>query len=382
MKGAWNVNQQNIRNLTLFDLLARSWALPAAVEALQFSADSSVAAFACANGTIALAALSDPEPPESRIRVSADVGQTTIRPREKPAAPLIVTERLCDGAPLTTVSGKSEFLAGAADGRIVRVTATGEVSSTEIRLDDAIVALDHARGQGLTAVSDGADIFLATASGGIIRSLARHGDGKVAALGFSPSGRQLAVCRGDEISIWTLVGEPALVRTISFPQVPAAVRWSADSEWIACPLESGGFGVARLADGKAGIVADFPATVRTVSWSERADALIASGAFRIAAWSMKLPPIEGETGGAIVTGRPGLVIVEAVAGHPTRPLAAAGYANGQIVVARIGERDELLVKPSGGAVTALAWSADGRHLAAGTADGGASLITFPAQMFK
>ena len=29
-----------------------------------------------------------------------------------------------------------------------------------------------------------------------------------------------------------------------------------------------------------------------------------------------------------------------------------------------------------------AWSADGRHLAAGTADGGASLITFPAQMFK
>ena len=376
------MNQQNIRNLTLFDLLARSWALPSSVEALHFGADSSVAAFACANGTIALAALSDPEPPESRVRVSADLGQTTIRPREKPVAPLIVTERLCDGAPLTAVSGTSEFLAGASDGRILRVTATGEISHTEIRLDGAIVALDHARGQGLTAVSDGEDVLLATASGGIIRSLPSHGGGDVAALGFSPSGRQLAVCRGNEISIWTLVGEPALIRTIGFPQAPVAVRWSADSEWIACPLASGGFGVARLADGKAGAVSDFPAMVRTVSWSERADALIASGAFRIAAWSMKLPPLEGETGGAIVTGRPGLVIVEAVAGHPTRPLAAAGFANGQIVVAQIGERDELLVKPSGSAVTALAWSADGRHLAAGTADGGASLITFPAQMFK
>lgn len=370
-----------MRNLTLFDLLARSWALPSAVETLQFSADSSVAAFACTGGTIALAALSDPEPPESRIRVSGDLGQTTIRPREKPPAPLIVTERLCDGAPLIAASAQSGFLAGASDGRVVRATATGEIDDTDIRLD-AIVALDHARGQGVTAVSDGADVFLAMASGGIIRSLVRHGSGNVAALGFSPSGRQLAVCRGNEISIWTLVGEPALIRTIGFPQAPAAARWSADSEWIACPLASGGFGVARLVDGKAGTVGEFPALVRAVSWSERADALIASGAFRIAAWSMKLPPLEGETGGALVTGRPGLVVVETVAGHPTRPLAAAGFANGQIVVARIGERDELLVKPSGGAVTALAWSADGRHLAAGTTDGGASLITFPAQMFK
>ena len=375
------MNQQNIRNLTLFDLLARSWALPSAVETLQFSADSSVAAFACADGTIALASLSDPEPPESRIRVSGDLGQTTIRPREKPPAPLIVTDHLRDGAPLVAASAQSGFLAGASDGRVVRVTATGEIDDTDIRLDGAIVALDHARGQGVTAVSDGADVLLAMASGGIIRSLARHG-GEVAALGFSPSGRQLAVCRGNEISIWTLMGEPTLIRTIGFPQAPAAVRWSADSEWIACPLASGGFGVARLVDGKAGTVSDFPAMVRAVSWSERADALIASGAFRIAAWSMKLPPLEGETGGALVTGRPGLVVVEAVAGHPTRPLAAAGFANGQIVVARIGERDELLVKPSGGAVTTLAWSADGRHLAAGTTDGGASLITFPAQMFK
>ncbi|RWL79761.1 MAG: hypothetical protein EOR67_31075 [Mesorhizobium sp.] len=376
------MNQQNIRNLTLFDLLARSWALPSAVETLEFSDDSSVAAFACADGTIALASLTDPEPPESRVRVSGDLGQTTIRPREKPLAPLIVTERLLDGAPLIAASGQSGFLAGASDGRIVRVAATGEIDNTDIRLDGVIVALDHARGQGLTAVSDGADVVLATASGGTIRSLPRDGGGNVAALGFSPSGRQLAVCRDHEISIWTLVGEPALIRTIGFPQATAAVRWSADSEWVACPLASGGFGVARLADGKAGAVSDFPAPARTVSWSERADALIASGAFRIAAWSMKLPPLEGETGGALVTGRPGLVVVEAVAGHPTRPLAAAGFANGQIVIARIGERDELLVKPSGGAITALAWSADGRHLAAGTANGGASLITFPAQMFK
>jgi hypothetical protein len=36
----------------------------------------------------------------------------------------------------------------------------------------------------------------------------------------------------------------------------------------------------------------------------------------------------------------------------------------------------------GSAVTALAWSGDGRHLAIGAVDGTAAIVTFPAQMFK
>src|SRR5262245_57205414 len=94
MKGGSTVNQQNMRNLTLFDLLARSWELPSSLEALRFSADGSVAAFSCADGSIAIARLADAEPPESRIRVSGDLGQATIRPREGAPAPLIVTGAL------------------------------------------------------------------------------------------------------------------------------------------------------------------------------------------------------------------------------------------------------------------------------------------------
>ncbi|HEY4192936.1 MAG TPA: hypothetical protein VGM46_09855 [Mesorhizobium sp.] len=41
-----------------------------------------------------------------------------------------------------------------------------------------------------------------------------------------------------------------------------------------------------------------------------------------------------------------------------------------------------MVKPLGGAITALTWSGDGRHLAVGCADGAAAIVTFPAQMFK
>ena len=59
-----------------------------------------------------------------------------------------------------------------------------------------------------------------------------------------------------------------------------------------------------------------------------------------------------------------------MAAHPARDLIAVGYANGQVGVMRLGRRDELLVRQDGAAaVTALAWSADGEHLALGTADG-------------
>ena len=97
---------------------------------------------------------------------------------------------------------------------------------------------------------------------------------------------------------------------------------------------------------------------------------------------MTAPPIGGETSGALETGRAGLVLVETVAAHPEKKLVAAGYANGRITIAQIGALDELLVRPLGGAITALAWSGDGHHLAVGSVDGTAAIVTFPAQIFK
>ena len=76
-----------------------------------------------------------------------------------------------------------------------------------------------------------------------------------------------------------------------------------------------------------------------------------------------------------------MVAVVAVAAHPTRRLIAAGYANGQIVIAEPGRRDELILKASGPAPAALAWSADGRMLAIAAADA-VSLATLPDALFK
>ncbi|MEI9405817.1 hypothetical protein [Mesorhizobium argentiipisi] len=93
------MNQQTMQNLTLFDLLARSWRRPSAIADLCFSADGLTVAFTSVDGTVAIAAVADQEPPESRIRVSGDLGQTTIRPREKPPVPLIASAALAMAMP-------------------------------------------------------------------------------------------------------------------------------------------------------------------------------------------------------------------------------------------------------------------------------------------
>ncbi|WP_292599287.1 WD40 repeat domain-containing protein [Mesorhizobium sp.] len=375
------MNQHAIQNLTLFDLLARSWRRPSAVADLHFSADGSTVAFTCVDGTVSLAAVADQEPPESRIRVSNDLGQTSIRPREKSPVPLIATAAFGDGDVPLAAHLNSGFLVGGASGEVRHLTAGGESLEPLLMIDGPIVAIDHSARTDTTAVSNGHDVFLSRGQGDAVKL--RHATtSSTDALAFSPGGRRLACGRGEGVCIWAAEGDAALIRDVGFPAPPVSIRWSGDGTWLACGLETGGFALVSAADDRYGIVAGFPSPARTLCWSLPENALFASGAFRIAGWSMTAPPLDGETSGALETGRAGLVPVETVAAHPEKKLIAAGYANGRITIAQIGSREEALVRPMGSPVTALAWSGDGRHLAVGAVDGTAAIVTFPAQMFK
>jgi WD40 repeat protein len=375
------VNQQTSHNLSPFDLLARSWQRPAAVAAACFSADASAVAFTSVDGTVAIGPVADQEPPESRIRVSGDLGQTTIRPRQKPPAPLIATSTLGDGDVPITSYLRSGFLVGAATGRAMHLAADGEVAETPINIDGPVVAIDHSAGTATTAITNGHDVFLSRAHDDVVK-LRQAGPSSTHTIAFSPDGKRLAFDSGKGVSIWTVDADLAPISEFSTPAGATSLRWSGDGSWLACGLETGGFVLACPANGQTAIVGGFPSPVRTVCWSRPANALFASGAFRIAGWSMAAPPLHDAASGALETGRPGLVPVETVAAHPERKIIAAGYANGRVAVGQIGSRDELVVKLSGSAITALAWSGDGQHLAAGMVDGTAAIITFPALLFK
>lgn len=377
------MNQQNIRAWTLLDLLARAWLLPSPVEQTCFSVDGSTLAFSCADGSVALAPLADDEAPDKRLRVSADLGRISIRPRERPPVPLISTTVLVKRTVPLVASTGSDFLIGTETGAVQRLTGTGEQHETAMSASGAVIAIDHVAARdgtgGITAVSDGKDVLLHDTTG---RVLTITIDTAVRSLAFSPSGRELAVAHPGGLSIWSIGHRAERRRDFGLVAPPGRPQWSDDGRWIACALDSGGFALVDPADGRIGTVADFPAPVPAIAWSAPGAAVVAAGAFRIAAWSTTNPPIASEADGALVTGRAGLVLVQSVAAHPHKPLVAAGHANGKILLARIGAPDEIPVGTADAAIVSLAWSPDGRHLAIGSAGGTAAVVTFPAQLLK
>jgi WD40 repeat protein len=71
------------------------------------------------------------------------------------------------------------------------------------------------------------------------------------------------------------------------------------------------------------------------------------------------------------------VLVTRVACHPQHDIVAAGFADGLVVLVEIESGRVLPVAEQGrGAVSALAWSADGRWLAFGSEAGFAAVVDF------
>ena len=376
------MNQQSTVTPTLFTLLAREWATGADITAMQFNACQSAVAFALANGSVAIASASDDDPPEQRIHVSAEDGRSTIRPRSKATAPLRIAEISDGGEVLICAIGEEDFAVCGSMNEAFRIGPDGQITEVIEQISGPTTALvrcpasnriGHARGTQVSVCNTDEET----------PSLRLDLGEPVSALAFSPDGQRTAIAHDYGLTVWDHGSEAQETADFPFSGKPSAIAWSPDGQWIATPLAAGGFQLTHPSDGRTGALTDYPAPVRSIAWNASANALISSGAFRVAAWSMNAPPIDDPSVGAIETGRAGLVPVCAVSSHPNRDLAAAGYDNGIVTIVQIGGRDELVLHGEDrGAVTRLEWSQTGRHLAFATDRQMAAVVSLPPQMFK
>lgn len=361
---------------TLYELLGRHWTVGAPVIDAVFDPAGDGIAFALAEGGLAIAPFKDPEPPQDRCRMALDEGRMTISPRRKPVPPLMKVT--VGDAPLQLASlGKSGFVTGEG-GRLLEVSASGvtRVAANHGAGFDLLAAVPDG---GVLAASDGSIIFYR--ADGDVGWLQQRAGGRVSAMAVAPDSRRFAIGTEEGLLVRTFGARPEPVASYVLGSV-SALSWSPDGNWLAASIAAT-VALVRPADSRIVRIANYPADVASLSWSADSRFLVTGGGYRMIGWDVSSLDGGGERPSSVVTGHAGFVLVETVAMHPERPLVAAGYDDGRLVVAKIGQGDELIVKsPGRGAVQVLRWSRDGQHLAVGTRDGEAAVVTFPPHIFK
>ena len=292
-----------------------------------------------------------------------------------PGAPLRVAAH-ADGAILTTACDGARLFTGGDDGL---VAATDSAGKTEIL----------AREKGwIDALACRADGALAWSTGKQVRARDARGEIKawtapstVRGLAFFPKGYRLVVAHYNGASLWfpnTAAGPEALDWKGSHLDATVAP----DGRFVVTSMQENSLHGWRLSDRKDMRMSGYPAKTRAFAWSHDGQWLATSGADGCIVW-----PFSGKDG---PMGQPprecGVrpnVLVTAVAFHPKALVVAVGYDDGWVLLVRLSDGAEILVRRTEAdaprdAIATLRFDSSGAKLLFGAKSGAAGLLDFPS----
>jgi WD40 repeat protein len=150
--------------------------------------------------------------------------------------------------------------------------------------------------------------------------------------------------------------------------------FSPDNKFLVTAMHEPAMHGWRLADNRHMRMSGYPGRVRALSWSAGGKALATSGADSVIVWPFAGK--DGPMGKAPAMLAPLQARVTMVACHPREDILAAGYSDGTVLMVRMHDGAEILVRRGGEPVSALAWNAKGTLLAFGTEDGDTGMLAF------
>ena len=232
------------------------------------------------------------------------------------------------------------------------------------------------RGDGTLAWTAGRSAR-ARLPGGEIKSLDLPSTSRGVA--FLPKGLRIAIAHYNGATLW-YPNASAKPETLEWKGAHLDVTVSPDGRFVVTSMQENTLHGWRLADKKNMRMSGYPAKTRSFSWSPDGKWLATSGADACILW-----PFEGKDGPMGAQPREcGVragVGVTRVAFHPQAPVVAIGYEDGMILLSRIADGSEILVRRPPGRehakITTLAWDAPGRRLAFGAGDGSAGVLKLP-----
>jgi WD40 repeat protein len=194
----------------------------------------------------------------------------------------------------------------------------------------------------------------------------------VGGLAFAPKGLRLAVAHYNGVTLWfpNMAAPPEL---LEWAGSHLAVTFSPDNKFLVTAMHEPSMHGWRLADNRHMRMSGYPGRVRSMSWSAGGKFLATSGADSVILWPFASK--DGPMGKEPAMLAPMQVRATAVACHPQQDVLVVGYADGTIMMVRMSDAAEILVRRNvGQPVAGLAWNAKGTHLAFAAEDGDAGLL--------
>jgi len=273
------------------------------------------------------------------------------------------------GAVLCAASDGTRAVTGGDDGKVVALNAKGEVSvlATDAKrrwIDNVALHPD-----GAVAWSAGKTAYVRS---GKAEEKSFDMPSTVGGLAFAPKGLRLAVAHYNGVTLWfpNMAAQPEF---LEWAGSHLGVTFSPDNKFLVTTMHEPSLHGWRLADNRHMRMSGYPGRVRSIAWSAGGKGLATSGADTVIIWPFTSK--DGPMGKEPAMLAPLQARVSAVACHPRHDVMAAGYSDGTVLMIRLEDGAEILVRRRGNAaVAALAWSAKGSLLAFATEDGDAGMV--------
>jgi WD40 repeat protein len=276
-----------------------------------------------------------------------------------------------DASILTATSDGKTLLTGGDDGRVVAVRADGnfeDIADEKGKWIDALAL----RGKAY-AWSVGKQIR-ARDEGGAVKTWSAPTTAR--GLSFQPKGFRLAATHYNGATLWfpKVEGTP---QTLEWKGAHLDATFSPDGRFFVTSMQENALHGWRLQDSRNMRMTGYPGKTRSLSWSHDGQWLATSGADAAVIWPFK--DKDGPMGKAPRECGVRQARVTQVAFHPKALVVAIGYADGLVLLTRLADAAEILVRhPGDGAVSALGWNATGSQLLFGLDSGAAGLLSLPA----
>jgi WD40 repeat protein len=274
------------------------------------------------------------------------------------------------GGILCAASDGKRILMGGDDGKLVALDAKGEVR--ELAVDPKRRWIDNValHPDGTYAWSVGKTAFV---RGGKNEDKSFEVPSTVGGLAFAPKGLRLAIAHYNGVTLW-FPNMAANAEFLEWAGSHLAVTFSPDNKFLVTAMHEPAMHGWRLADNRHMRMSGYPGRVRSTSWSAGGKFLATSGADAVILWPFASK--DGPMGKEPAMLAPMQARVAIVACHPKQDIFACGYGDGTILIVRLEDGAEILVRRNGTApVTALGWNAKGTLLAFSDEDGNAGILT-------